>query len=86
MKFKDTYVNKEHRFSVGQETGSGKYYISIPVSNQRVDYEEYYEISKEIHDQCPDNIDELVKLVNKCKKHEMDEKLIIKPGKDRGVG
>ena len=45
MEFEDTYINKDHRFSLGKELNSGKYYLSIPVSNQMVDYEEYYEIT-----------------------------------------
>ena len=41
MKFKENYFSKEKYFSVGVEEESGKYYVSIPVSNSKADYEEY---------------------------------------------
>lgn len=40
MKFNDTYVNVAERFSLGIEEVSGTPYLSIPVSNRMVDYEE----------------------------------------------
>ena len=46
MKFKDVVVNREEKSSVGVEEDSGKHYVSIPVSNGMVDYEEYYEIDQ----------------------------------------
>ena len=85
MKFQDIYVSKEKRFSIGIEKSSGKYYISIPVSNSYVDYEEYYEISKDIVDQYPKNIDKINKLVSEYRQRKRDDELIIKPGKNRGT-
>ncbi|MDH5178083.1 MAG: hypothetical protein OEZ39_16380 [Gammaproteobacteria bacterium] len=79
MKFVDIHINKENRFSLGTETESGKFYISIPVCNQMVDYEEYYETTKEIIDNYPHNIDEILSLIEKFIRHECDETLIIKP-------
>lgn len=60
MNAKDTYVNNRYMFCVGVAEG-GKFYISIPVSNARVDYEEYYEIEAEIYEQVLSNIEELKK-------------------------
>ena len=34
MRFVDTATNGEHRFSIGRELASGRYYLSIPVSNR----------------------------------------------------
>lgn len=85
MEFEDTYINKDHRFSLGKELESGKYYLSIPVSNQMVDYEEYYEIPKDIITQYPSNLNTILEIIDKCKKHKNDTALIIKPGRDRGV-
>jgi hypothetical protein len=47
MQFDDIFIFKSERFAVGQEQDSGKYYLSIPVSNGLVEYEEYYEITQE---------------------------------------
>lgn len=85
MKFKDTHINKEMRYSIGVEKDTGGFYLSIPVSNRFVDYEEFYEISKQAHDSYPSNLEELNKFVENCKAHLNDNLLIIKPGRDRGV-
>ena len=47
MKFSDVFVSREDRYSIGAELDSGGHYVSIPVSNGVVDYEEYYAISAE---------------------------------------
>lgn len=51
MKFEDTYFSKEDRYSLGIESTSGRHYVSIPVSNGIVDYEEYYEITPDEYQQ-----------------------------------
>ncbi len=85
MKFVDSYITRELLFAIGQEVESGRYYLSIPVSNRLVDYEEYYEIPKALHDACPTNMGALAQLAAKCRAHQYDEWLILKPGSDRGV-
>ena len=85
MKFVDSHFSREFRFSVGQEIESGRYYLSIPVSNRLADYEEYYEIPKELHDAYLTDIDPLVKLAAQCRARQCDERLLLKPGSNRGV-
>jgi hypothetical protein len=86
MKFVDTATNVEKRFSVGCEVESGRHYLSIPVSNTLVDYEEYYEIPKSAHDAYPGNVAELDAFAKQCRNHAHDNLLIVQPGKNRGVG
>jgi hypothetical protein len=86
MKFADTTVNREHRFSIGRELESGRYYLSIPVSNRLCDYEEYYEIDQSRHDAYPGNVSELVALAVRCRARMCDDLLIGAPGLDRGFG
>lgn len=78
-------VFKEERFSIGIEEQTGKYYLSIPVSNSTVDYEEYYEINKDEFNLYRSDIDAAMKFVKQCRNHESDDRIIIKPGKDRGI-
>ncbi|MCG2593113.1 hypothetical protein LZ009_10005 [Ramlibacter sp. XY19] len=85
MKFIDSYVNAEHRFSLGREVESGRFYLSIPVSNRLADYEEYYELSQAAHDAYPGNLPEILRFVNRCKARMCDELLLVPPGRDRGV-
>lgn len=84
MKFNDRHVFKEDRFSVGIEESTGKYYISIPVANPYVDYEEFYEIDAAQYMACPNNIDELRQIVARCRARQNDSRLLVMPGKLRG--
>ncbi len=86
MKFVNTATNKEQRFSIGQELESGRYYLSIPVSNQLCDYEEFYLISKSAHDTYPANLAELSEFADQCRKRLNDHWLYLQPGSDRGAG
>lgn len=85
MKFKDVVVSREQRFSVGVEEDSGKHYVSIPVSNGLVDYEEYYEIDQPTFERYRANPETALDFVVRCRKREMDDRLIMKPGKNRGT-
>jgi hypothetical protein len=84
MKFRNLCISKPHRFAIGIEDVSGKHYISIPVSNQLVDYEEYYEISDTEFKLFEKSLDEARALADRCKKRLEDVRLLQKPGKMRG--
>lgn len=85
MEFVDNYVFKEKRFSIGRELTTGKCYLSIPVSNGIVDYEEYYEIEEELLSECPDNMEQLCILASLCRRQKNNDRLIIMPGTKRGI-
>ncbi len=85
MKFQDTYVSKEQRFSIGVEAQSGRHYLSIPVSNSKVDYEEYYQLTPEMFQAFSADPDAALAFVEQCRRRERDELLLMKPGNERGV-
>ncbi|SBT16038.1 hypothetical protein MGA5115_00112 [Marinomonas gallaica] len=85
MKFNDLFFSKEKYFSVGIEEESGDYYVSIPVSNRSVDYEEYYRISEKEYYDHKDDLSQLEYVAEECRKKLRDNDLIIKPGADRGI-
>jgi hypothetical protein len=84
MKFADTYVFRDDRFSIGTEEESGKHYLSIPVSNGLVEYEEYYELDPVLFARAPGNIEQLRAFAAECRLHHMDDRLLVKPGTRRG--
>lgn len=84
MIFTDTHVNKEKRYSLGIEKNSGEFYISFPVYNGLVEYEEYYQLTTEQYDGYPENSVELEQFLNECKSQKKDELLLQKAGKIRG--
>lgn len=85
MDFVDAYFSREHRFAIGQETGSARFYVSFPVTNGIVDYEEYYEIDATTHAAFLADPDSAIPFVEECRAHQHDELLLQKPGWNRGI-
>ncbi|KTC34731.1 MAG: hypothetical protein ACN6QY_16810 [Pseudomonas sp.] len=85
MKFNDLFVSREEMFSMGIEEVSGQYYVSFPVSNGMVDYEEYYAIDRTTFELFEKNLQAALEFVTRARKQELDHLLIIKPGKKRGT-
>ena len=85
MRLKDVYVDKVKRFSLDIDEESGRTFVSIPVSNQLVDYTEWYEVDKQTFDQYLADPALAHDFVDRCKRREMDHLLLFKPGTDRGV-
>lgn len=71
--------------TIGIEEASGKPYVSIPVSNRMVDYDEYYQIDRATYNLYLTNSTAALEFVKRCRTRELDELLIFKPGIDRGV-
>lgn len=84
MKFVDKHVFREERFSIGVEETTGKCYLSIPVANPYVDYEEYYEIDADQFQGCPGNLEQLKEIAARSRARQNDGKLIVQPGMLRG--
>lgn len=83
--FIDRLVSREHRFSIGLIGGTNEKYLSIPVANQRVDYEEYYRIDDDMFDRFVANPDDALLFVERCRQRREDSRLIFQPGADRGA-
>lgn len=76
MRFRDLYVSKDPRFTIGIELETQKYYISTMTYSGMADLIEYYEIEKEDFDKVFTDLDHLKKLVQKCKDHKNDSRLM----------
>ena len=83
-RFQDIYFSRQALFSVGRDETTGNYYLSIPVSNRMVDYEEYYLLSNEQFTRFEADRAEAEKFADECRKRRHDDLLILKPGSDRG--
>ncbi|NLE79332.1 MAG: hypothetical protein GX610_07055 [Rhodococcus sp.] len=70
---------------MGVEEVSGRHYVSFPVSNGAVDYEEYYEIDRETYDHIRSNAAAASAFVDECRRRERDSLLILTPGRNRGT-
>jgi hypothetical protein len=84
LNFKDVCVNRADRYCLGVEQESGKYYVAIPVRNDFVDYEEYYEISPDQFADFRQDAALALTFVIACRDRKEDARLMIKPGRLRG--
>ena len=85
MKFKDVAVNRDERYALGIEEESGKYYVSIPVSNGMIEYEEYYEIDQAMFDQFKADLDSALPFVERVRNRLEDPRLMYQPSTKRGT-
>lgn len=59
--------------------------MGIPVSNQIVDYIEYYKLSDHEYVELGKDGSLAVDFADSCRRRERDDRLFMKPGADRGV-
>lgn len=84
MRFQDTKFSKIGRFSIGIDNQTGKFYISIPVRNNYVEFEEYYEISADEFKIFSNNLQQAEVLAEKCRDRQEEQRLFYQPSKERG--
>ena len=84
-KFEQLNINKNERYSLGRDEQSGDYYLSIPVANQMIDYEEFYRLSALEYKSFAEDEKKAVAFADACRKRLHDDRLILQPGSDRGV-
>jgi len=85
MNFEDVYFSREHRFSLGQERESGRYYLSIPVTTGIFDYEEHYELDRQEFEKYLADPTTALEFRDKAKAQQIDFLLFVKPGPNRGM-
>lgn len=82
---KDVFFSRENRYSIGVEEESGRGYLSIPVSNGVVDYEEFYALDPAQYDAFLADEAAAVAFADRCRAHEHDDLLLQQPGWNRGI-
>ena len=85
MRFHDVAFDREERYAIGVEEESGRYYLSIPVTNGIVDYEEVYEIDAASFERYRADLASALPFVERCRNRQEDEHLILQPGRWRGT-
>ena len=86
MKFVDSAINQEQRYSLGQEQETGRYYVSVPVNNMFAEYEEYFEIEEMMFRCYPENMALVNQFADECRSRLHDSKMLTEPESERGVG
>lgn len=86
MRFVDSKISRDNRYALGTDLVTGEHYPSIPVANRMIDYDEYYKLSEIEFAHFSSNTAGAADFAAKCRRHDMDTRLIIPPGTDRGIG
>jgi hypothetical protein len=84
MRFVDEYVSREGRFSVGRDRQGDRPFLSIPVRNSKVEYEEYYALAPEEYARFSRDRTAALAFAEECRARWRDDRLILEPGSDRG--
>jgi hypothetical protein len=84
MRFQDEHVSRDGRFSIGIDTQAGAPYLSIPVKNALIDYEEYYRLTPDEHRRFAADSAVSAAFAEECRARLHDDRLILQPGSDRG--
>jgi len=84
MRLHCVFVSREHRYSLEREAETMRPILAIPVRNQTVEYLEYYAISEAEFGRFLADPDAARAFAHRCGRREMDDRLIVKPGTDRG--
>jgi len=77
FKFKDLFFSRELRFSIGQEEITGKQYISFPVRNPYVEYEEYYALSDNQFMSFMENPNNALIYLEECRDRRHDDLMLF---------
>jgi len=85
MTFDDRFFSREHRYSLGADTHSERFYASIPVTLGAVDYVEYYELTAERFEELIAEPTAAVEFVEACRRRECDHLLMDEPPRRRGT-
>jgi hypothetical protein len=84
MNIKDVAVNRQQRYAIGTEQTTGKHYVSFPVSNGTIEYEEYYEIDQAMFDKFRADLDSALPFVERARNRLEDPRLMYQPSTKRG--
>jgi hypothetical protein len=84
VSWRDVVFSPRHRFALGVEEGGDRYYLSIPVSNGLVDYEERYAITRESFERYRRDLESALPMVRACRARTLDHLLLEPAGTPRG--
>ena len=78
------YISQSPRFSLDRGVTTGRPVLGIPVRNQMVEYEEWYALSEEEFARFMADHEAAKAFALACGHRREDERLVLKPGSDRG--
>jgi hypothetical protein len=84
-RYRTIVVNQELRYALEFDDRTGRCYVTIPVSNRLVDYEEAYEVDRATFEHFRADPRSAAGFLARCRNRELDHLLREQPGADRGA-
>jgi hypothetical protein len=84
VRYRAVHISRDPRFALERDAVTGEPVFSIPVANSRAEYEEYYSLSEEELKTLLADIELAKDFAFRCGRRELDDRLILKPGPERG--
>jgi hypothetical protein len=85
MAIESVFVDRVRRFSLDVDRESGRSFVSIPVRNSSVEYEESYEIDRDEFEAYLIDPTLAYDFIDRARRRELDHLLLFRPGSDRGL-
>jgi hypothetical protein len=84
VKVETLHVSQAPRYALGRDVRTNEPIFSIPVSNTLCDYPEYYRIDEGELARFLSEPEAAADFAQSCGRRELDDRLVLKPGTDRG--
>ena len=78
------HVSRADYYALGWDRDEACHYLSIPVANRMTDYDEYYRLSAAEFQTLAADREAARAFADRCRRRELDDRLILPPGTDRG--
>ena len=82
--FEAVYVDREERWSLDRDPGTGRTFVAIAVSNPYTEYDEWYEVDPGTFERYVADPSLARGFVDLAKRRQMDHLLLLAPGTLRG--
>lgn len=83
-RFVDEVFSRDLRISLGEDRVTRKKFLSFPVANPYIDYEEHYALTAEEYAEFRRDWAAAAAFADAARRHEKDDRLILQPGRLRG--
>ncbi|MBI0330936.1 hypothetical protein [Burkholderia plantarii] len=85
MRCHDRFVSRADRHALGIEMVSGRPYLSIPMANRLVDYDEHDLLSPDEAEPFAREPEAARRFADARRARQHDDRLLMPPGRDRGT-
>ena len=84
LKVEDVFVSRADRYALGIDIENSQPVFLLPVTNRMTDYEEIYRLTIQEYEGFLGDRALALAFRDRAARRELDDRLVLKPGADRG--